>query len=189
MKPTYIEGFVAVSMEEFTEDVVKGTPWAEKTTARRECFMSAGGGVSYTYGKGRGVRTYTSIDFTPFVADVMKLVNDEMAYRGFRPMNGCFLNYYEHDRQHLGWHADDFEGMDHKAPVCVVSLGEVRDIWWRLNGEKGEVPLECRQALGHGSLFVMPPGMQHTHQHRIPKGDRKMGPRVSLTFRRFGAQT
>ncbi len=36
-----------------------------------------------------------------------------------------------------------------------------------------------------GSLFIMPPGMQHTHEHRIPKGDRAMGGRISLTFRRF----
>ena len=100
-------------------------------------------------------------------------------------MNGAFLNRYENEKQHLGWHSDDFVEMDHTAPVCVVSFGEAREIWWRKIGESGLVPSEQRQKLSPGSLFIMPPGFQHTHEHRIPRGDREMTPRISLTFRRF----
>jgi len=182
--PIYEDGICA-SSPEIVAGVLTGTPWIDRTSARRECFMSEGGGVSYTYGKGRGVRTYESGPYTEFVEGVLAEVNVEMAKRGWTAMNGCFLNCYDNDHQHLGWHADDFDKMDHTAPVVVVSFGEARDIWWRLNGEKGEVPLDQRQMLESGSLFIMPPGMQHTHQHRIPKGSRSMGARVSLTFRRF----
>jgi hypothetical protein len=31
----------------------------------------------------------------------------------------------------------------------------------------------------------MLPGMQDTHYHRIPKSDREVGPRISLTFRGY----
>jgi alkylated DNA repair dioxygenase AlkB len=165
--------------------VIESTPWLDRTEARRECFMSDGGGVSYTYGKGRGVRTYTSIDYTDTVRNVLGKVNVVMAENGWGDMNGCFLNCYEHDRQHLGWHADDFREMDHSCPVVVVSFGEAREIWWRPFGESGIVPEDQRKLLDSGSLFIMPPGMQHTHEHRIPKGSCSMGPRVSMTFRRF----
>ena len=147
--------------------------------------MSEGGGVSYTYGQGRGVRTYTSIPYNAEVLDVLNAVNRLMDDHGWGHMNGCFLNAYRNERQHLGWHADDFVKMDHTCPVVVVSFGQKREIWWREVGASGQVLPENRRLLEHGSVFIMPPGMQHTHQHRIPKGGHKMGERVSMTFRAF----
>jgi alkylated DNA repair dioxygenase AlkB len=162
-------------------------PWIRVTETRAECFM-AHGPVSYTYGQGRGVRTYTAVPFAAGVRECMAEVNAYLAMFPWGPMTGCFLNRYDHQHDHLGWHADDFRGMDHSRPVVVVSFGEPREIWWRLNGVQGEVPPERRQRLGDGSIFVMPPGFQQAYQHRIPKGDRAMGPRVSLTFRAFFEQ-
>ena len=184
MTPIYIPGEVDAS-ESFTEALLEDTPWLDRTEARGECFMSKGGGISYTYGQGRGVRTYTSCDYTFAVETVLSHVNVLMDKYGWGHMNGCFLNLYRHDRQHLGWHADDFRKMDHSCPVVVVSFGEPREIWWRKKGERGAVPAGNRQLLEPGSVFIMPPGMQFTHEHRIPKGSRNMGPRVSMTFRRF----
>ena len=42
--------------------------------------------------------------------------------------------------------------------------------------------------LGHGSAAIMAPGMQDTHEHRIPKSSRQCGVRISLTFRGYVAQ-
>lgn len=181
-RPRYIE----TSMEDMhVDNIIESTDWLEATSARRECFMSDNGGLSYTYGKGRGVRTYTSIPYNGLVKEVLNKVNEQMKSMGYMEMNGCFLNYYEDERQHLGWHADDFINMDHEAPVVVISFGEPREIWWREIGVTGKTPPERIQLLENGSMFIMPPGFQHTHEHRIPKGGRTMGPRVSLTFRRF----
>ena len=166
--------------------LISDTPWLDRTATRRECFMSESGGISYTYGQGRGVRTYQSVPYTPIVRDVLWGVNNLLATRGYpTPLNGCFLNCYMDEHQHLGWHADDFERMDHGYPIVSVSFGQPREIWWRLRGATGQTPSDCRKLLESGSVFVMPPGMQNTHEHRIPKGDRLMSPRVSLTFRRF----
>lgn len=183
--PIYIPNFAFIPRADVSA-FIGSIAWLDRTSARMECFMSEGeGGVEYTYGEGRGERTYTSIPMTPRVANVMAQVNEELARRSWGPMNGCFLNYYPTRSNALGWHADDFRRMDHTRPVAVVSWGAEREIWWRANGESGVVPPENRQLLGHGSLFVMPPGFQHTHQHRIPKGDREVEGRVSLTFRAF----
>lgn len=170
-----------------TAEFLTEIPWVDRTETRSECFMAYGDPYPYTYGQGRGVRTYNSIPMTPLVGFVMEGLNrwlqDNISSYG--PMTGCFLNRYLNHLQHLGWHADDFAGMDHSKCVAVISLGVTREIWWRDIGDKGEVPPDCRQALEHGSLFIMPPGMQHVKQHRIPKGSREMGPRISLTFRAF----
>jgi alkylated DNA repair dioxygenase AlkB len=97
----------------------------------------------------------------------------------------CFLNGYDDGKDHLGWHADDSPEMDDARPILIVTFGAEREIWFRKNGAgPGErTPLR----LGHGSLCEMKPGMQDTHQHRIPKGDREYGPRISLTFRGYVA--
>lgn len=160
--------------------LLKNIPWESRTETRSECFMSDPV-KEYTYGKGKGIRSYTSVPYIKEVKDVMNDLNE----RTQSDYNGCFLNRYDHQLQHLGWHSDDFIEMDQNHPVASISFGEPREIWWRVIGETGEVPDDQKQLLEHGSLFVMPPGFQLTHQHRIPKGSKEMKERVSLTFRKF----
>lgn len=183
MRPSYLPayGYVPISIDELRHEV----PWKRYTETRSECFMAPGEPYTYTYGKGIGVRSYTSIPLVPVVGRALRLVNEVLAKRNYGLMNGCFLNRYDHEREHLGWHADDFEGMDHDRPVVVMSFGAERELWWRRNGDEGVVPPERRIRLESGSLLIMPPGFQHKYQHRIPKGDRPMDVRISLTFRAF----
>lgn len=183
MEPVYIEEFVdAVPIQIWIDEV----DWMRVTETRMEAFMSDPAGLSYTYGKGAGVRQYMSGPYTPRVVKILEEVN---AKRG-TSLNGCFLNRYDDAHQHLGWHSDDFLEMDHSEPVSVVSFGEAREIWWRSiedvkNTPSGSPTPYKSQVLAPGSLFEMPAGFQFLFQHRIPKGSRKMGPRVSLTFRKF----
>ena len=162
-------------------DLIAETTWVSVTPSRHECFMSASA-ETYTYGSGPGARTYSPVPYTETVAEVQRRLN-----RHGSRYNVCFLNRYDDEKQQLGWHADDSPGMNHDHPIAVVSFGQPREIWWRENGQKGVIPPEQRQLLASGSLFVMPPGFQRTHQHRIPKGDRAMTARVSLTFREYRA--
>lgn len=187
MKPIYLpDVFPHVTLDEIRDT----TPWIKVTEARLECFMSASS-ETYTYGSGVGVRTYTPGPYSILVAviqatlntHVSDVLNEHPAMSG--KYNVCFLNRYDNAAMQLGWHADDTPGMNHDHPIAVVSFGQPREIWWRENAQKGVIPPEQRQLLGHGSLFVMPPGMQRTHQHRIPKGDRPMSTRISLTYRNY----
>jgi alkylated DNA repair dioxygenase AlkB len=187
MRPYYFRpGFLGISLD----DILNSTPWIQVTDARLECFMSATTDT-YTYGEGRGVRTYTSVPYSPLVLDIQCQLNrDDIggldgAMGAVFKYNVCFLNRYDSATMQLGWHSDDSPGMDHEHPIAVVSFGQPREIWWRERGQTGIIPADQRQLLEHGSIFVMPAGMQRTHQHRIPKGDKPMSTRVSLTYRHY----
>ncbi len=171
-----------------TADDLALIPWGTFTETRQECFMALEP-TKYTYGSGRGVRTYESIPYIVWVENIRQELNrggqERETLDDLYSYNVCFLNHYTDSGQHLGWHSDDSPGMSHEHPIAVVSFGQPREIWWRRIGQKGEIPPEQRQLLGNNSLFVMPPGFQLEYQHRIPKGDRTMGPRTSLTFRHY----
>lgn len=170
-KPLYQKDFIKNPDELFNK--LMQLEWLEVTEARKEYFMSDQQ-RSYTYGKDQFAREYFS---NPFLSEIKELVEDTY--------NVCFLNRYDNQKNQLGWHSDSSPTMDNDHPIAVISLGAEREIWWRKIGDKGVVPLEDRQLLNNGSLFIMPPSFQLTHQHRIPKCDHECGIRISLTYRRY----
>lgn len=154
--------------------------WEHRDAPREECFMSLVP-LSYTYGKGVGERTYHSLAFHPLVLELMNKLNSEFNSE----YNICFLNYYKSEKEHLGWHADDSPEMDKTHPIAVVSFGADRLIYIKEKEYRGEIPKDDQYMLGNCSLFIMPAGMQETHYHKIPKGDKPCGGRISLTFRKY----
>jgi len=173
MKPIYTAGYTEGNM---VSRLINEVNWVNAQKARGECFMSH---VPRQYQYIENGPVYDSISMHPLVDELMQKVNKEFGYG----LDVCFLNYYTDQTKALGWHADDSEPIDQTQPIAVISFGQPREIWWKPNEYTGVVPQEWRQLLGDGSLFVMPAGMQDTHKHRIPKGDRVMGPRISLTYR------
>lgn len=154
--------------------------WLEVTEARKEYFMSDEP-RSYRYGTPPYDREYQSSPYSDTVKGIQTALNEIFE----RDYNVCFLNRYDTQQNQLGWHADDSPTMDHDHPIAVVSFGAAREIWWKPKDQKGVVPPEQRQLLADNSLFVMPGGFQRDHLHRIPKADRAVGCRISLTFRRY----
>ena len=145
--------------DEIKEELL-GLNWITKRTARHEYFMSDVE-RDYSYGAGSGAETYKSQPFSPLVKQLMEKINAEFHVNH----NVCFLNKYDDEHQHLGWHADDFDGMDHTQPISIVSYGAEREIWLKsklgfkcstCNGT-GEEPLcpACNEC--HGSLWVKSP--------------------------------
>jgi len=184
-KPIYVPSFIS-NPDNAYQRILDEVAWIEEQERRRECFM-AHQPTDYQYLPMEGAPVYHSGAYHPLVEEIEQRINAEFGCS----MNLCFLNHYAHQRQALGWHADDADIIDQTQPIVVVSLGAVREIWTRpssiVDGErvshKGEIPHEWRYTLENGSVFIMPPGFQNTHQHRIPKGDREMDGRISLTYR------
>jgi len=174
----YFKNYIEKPDEVF--DHLLGLNWLNVTEARMEYFMSDVP-RSYTYGSPPHDREYHSSVYTDVVKSIQNKLNEESGFK----YNVCFLNRYNTQKNQLGWHADDSPTMDYDHPIAVISFGAEREIWWKPQEDKGAVPPEQRQLLSHGSLFVMPSGFQNTHFHRIPKADREVGVRVSLTFRRY----
>jgi len=153
-------------------------PWERRTDARRECFM-AYAPSTYTYGTGRGVRTYHSTEVTEYVHQVMTLINAE----NHSSYNACFLNYYEGQRNALGWHADDSPEFDPEHPIAVVSFGAPRYIYFRPKGAKGHAT--DKVLLEDCSVLIMAAGMQEDWEHKIPRHTEPCDARISMTLRKL----
>lgn len=153
-------------------------PWEDRGAPRREAFLSKNAPVLYTYGSGTHFRTYESSPIPDFMKDFWE---DAEEFAGCE-FELCFSNGYANERNHLGWHADDSDSVDDSRPILVVSIGAEREIWFRKNGEENKTDIH-KMKLKSGSGLLMLPGVQDTHQHRIPKADRKMDKRISFTFR------
>ena len=182
MKPLYLQNYLENPNELY--NALLSLDWLNVTEARREYFMSLTP-RNYTYGKGVGQREYQSNPFSESIKKILDKLNDSFnlfgdnVYRNDK-YNVCFLNRYDAGKNQLGWHRDDVDGT-----IAVISLGAEREIWWKLQEEKGVVPFENRQKLASGSLFIMPAGFQGKYFHKIPRSDRECGTRISLTFREY----
>jgi alkylated DNA repair dioxygenase AlkB len=190
-------------------------PWVRHDKVpRRECYFNEFD-APYAYGKPEFARTYLPTpEWHPIVkyiqAQLEKYLDEQLDMK--MRMEVCFLNGYEDGHDQLGWHADDSPEMDDDRPIVTISLGAEREIWFRRNEENAhrafynhvgklydkttaseqekqfylDIRKPERLKLGNGSIAIMMPGMQDTHEHRIPKSDKHdCGPRISLTFRGY----
>lgn len=176
---TYVENFVE------TPERVMGILQAELVWERRENTPRSEVYFNdlpepYTYGVGKGRRTYHPQVFHPEVLAIRKKLEDLCGCK----FEVCFLNCYLNQSDALGWHADNSEEMDDARPIATVSLGVEREIWFRPNGLENSQNI-TKIKLENGSCCLMLPGMQDTHQHRIPKASFQCGERISLTFRGY----
>lgn len=176
-QPIYVPDFVVAEGASRAFNTMWDTlDWERRDGAPRREYWQNDYGLAYTYGKNEGERTYEAKRWVPIVDVWRNAINERYGYA----LDCCFINGYNDEKDSLGWHADDSPEMNPAQPVISLSLGEERNIMVR-NNESREIETF---RLGHGSLFIMPPGFQQTHQHKIPKGDRQgMGPRISLTYR------
>lgn len=155
--------------------------WNAAAGNRREYYCNDTG-ETYTYGQGKGERSYGAQPWHPLLKDAQRAAELETQTR----QESVVINGYADANDHLGWHADDSPEMDDQRPICVISFGAERDIMFRPQvSRSGADPADAieRLRLGNGSLLIMAPGMQDTHHHRIPKAGRVVGKRVSMTFR------
>lgn len=188
IKPIYLPNFgnlnKGLTVQEFNSlmfEEVEKLEWLTERSARKEYFMSTKD-REYSYGnRHQGDVNYKSEPFIFSVQEFMEFTNKT----NNTEFNVCFLNRYENEQQHLGWHADDFPGMREDQPIAVLSLGAEREIWWKEQNFKGVIPPENKQLLEHGSLWIMPAGFQDVYFHKIPKHGQPCGVRISLTFRSF----
>lgn len=164
--------------------LLKAIPWLQvANTPRREAFMALDPALTYSYGNDNSRRRKV-FQAAAMPTAVRVLLDGLNATRGSQ-YNVAVGNAYADQHQKLGWHADDSPEQDSQHPIAVVSFGAPRELWTRPNGRPGLPPPEDRYLLGPGSLFVMPPGYQETHQHRIPCHPEPCGGRISLTFRKL----
>ena len=185
---TYIPNFVPNADEAFARLQGELT-WERREDVPRSEYYCNDNPKPYVYGRDRGRRLYEPRPYHK----VILAIRDGLEIRTGAILDVCFLNMYLDQSDQLGWHADDSPEMDGARPVVSVSLGVEREIWFRPKGSPKPPsgmtdPNIEKLLLGHGSAAIMAPGMQDTHEHRIPKSSRQCGVRISLTFRGYVAQ-
>jgi len=164
--------------------------WERRGDTPRSEFYSNDVGEPYTYGNGAGRRTYLARPYHAEVLAIRKRLEEFVAssfvfHQPVKPVfEVCFLNRYLNQSDALGWHSDSSPEMDDDRPIATISLGVEREIWFRPNGKENLEKI-TKLKLGNGSMCLMHPGMQDTHQHRIPKAGFQCGERISLTFRGY----
>lgn len=176
----YVRGYLNAAYAHHLFNTLRNDlAWERREDAPRSEYWTNDFGQSYTYGHGRGQRTYEHRPMHMEIDAIRKYIEQT---NDVPQLEGCFLNMYEDGTDALGWHSDDDPGIDHTRPIAVVTLGQGRTLQYKKIGEKGNEAINSI-FLEPGSLLLMNPGMQQTHLHRIPKVQEVIGPRISLTYR------
>ena len=149
--------------------LIDEVPWDTRMQAR----LTASYGLPYDYAG-------MSYEAQPMLAPLHELCGRIAARLGFEP-NNCLLNYYMDGRSKMGFHADDITVLEGDTGVAIVSLGGVRPLRFRRQGDP-TVRHELRQE--PGSLLYMPQEVHRGWVHAIPRVP-QAEPRISLTFRRL----
>ena len=96
--------------------------------------------------------------------------------------NYVLVNRYRDGRDALGWHADDEADLGPEPIIATVSVGATRTLRLRPRRPSGGRGVGCE--LAHGSLLLMWGACQRDYKHCVPRTARRVGERVSFTFRR-----
>lgn len=189
---TLITGEIA-NPHEWLKALSENLAWERVGDTPRDEYFASDIGLPYTYGRDAGVRTYYPKDWNVGLRFLQKQAEFWTRMIG-QPckLELVFLNKYNDGKDQLGWHADNSPEMDDNRPIVIISFGAAREIWFRERPSDDPLNTDTKAItkvlLPSGSICIMPPGMQDTHQHRIPKsGDMNCGPRISLTFRGFAS--
>ena len=117
---------------------------------------------------------------------VLDTVNSKLGFS----FNSILINKYLNKNVSLGWHQDNEPIVDKSTPIASLSIGCARRFQITDNKDDWMANQWLEQCLHDNSIFVMKPGLQTTHYHRIDRGAEEADPtergtRYSLTFRRL----
>jgi alkylated DNA repair dioxygenase AlkB len=115
----------------------------------------------------------------PWSALIMFIKNEieEVCQTNFTTV---LLNNYRNGKDSNGWHADNEKELGRDPIIASVSFGAERVFQLKHNTKKD---IKQNVILQHGSLLIMKGSTQHFYKHQIPKTEKKIGPRINLTFR------
>lgn len=109
------------------------------------------------------------------------LLHRLLLYTG-RKYNSVALNRYENGDQHIGFHSDKEHNLVKDVTIAGISFGSRRPMSFK-NKISGRKELEVY--LDDGSLIYIDYPTNNHWLHAIPKVKKKIGPRISLTFRQL----
>ncbi|MEO0442619.1 MAG: alpha-ketoglutarate-dependent dioxygenase AlkB [Pseudomonadota bacterium] len=100
---------------------------------------------------------------------------------GSLTFNSVLANCYRSGQDSVAWHSDDEPELGKNPVVACLSLGAERQFQLRHRYQK-QLPVQ-KLTLKTGSLLIMSGAIQHYWHHQVPKTAKKVGERLSLTYR------
>lgn len=92
----------------------------------------------------------------------------------------ALLNLYRDGKDSVSWHRDKERHWGVEPVIASVSLGAERTFQFR-NTEDKKVVRSIQ--LAPGSLLIMKGTSQRCWEHHLPKTNKRIGPRLNITFR------
>lgn len=92
----------------------------------------------------------------------------------------ALLNLYRDGKDGVGWHRDKEKPWGPEPVIASLSLGAARTFQMRYTVNKKIIR---SVELTPGSLVIMKGLSQQRWEHRIPKTNKRIGPRLNITFR------
>ncbi|HLN54507.1 MAG TPA: alpha-ketoglutarate-dependent dioxygenase AlkB [Bacteroidales bacterium] len=92
----------------------------------------------------------------------------------------ALLNLYRDGKDGVGWHRDKEKPWGLDPVIASLSLGAARTFQMRYKENKQIIK---SVELTPGSLIIMKGLSQRCWEHRIPKTNKRIGPRLNITFR------
>ncbi|MCP4492900.1 MAG: alpha-ketoglutarate-dependent dioxygenase AlkB, partial [Gammaproteobacteria bacterium] len=142
------------------------------------------GDQTYSYSKETAKLPLHSLT-SSVVGEVLDCVNNRLG----TSFNSVLVNKYANKNVALGWHQDDEPIVDQSAPIATLSFGATRRFCISNSPRRAEQSQLFIVDLKPNSVFVMKPGLQQSHYHRVSAGrdniSEECGVRYSLTFRQL----
>src|SRR5579883_1099829 len=117
----------------------------------------------------------------PELPDALRETADAVRSLTSIDFNSIGLNFYRDGRDSVAPHNDRLEDLQRSFPIALLSLGATR----RMEIRSKHPPRRALHLdLEAGSLLLMSWRTQLNYDHGIPKTRAKVGPRISVAFRR-----
>lgn len=133
------------------------------------------------YANNDNAYTYSNITMkpNPFTKELL-LIKKELEKVCTISFTSCLLNLYRDGQDSNGWHSDNEKELGHNPIIASCSFGQAR--WFHFK-HKNNKNLKQKILLQPGSLLLMQGKTQECWLHQIPKTQKKVEPRINLTFR------
>lgn len=159
--------------DHFYKTLLADTPWQQHTRQMYEKKIPDPRLTAYYGGSNGHAWTPTLLTLKSQVEAVSQI-----------QFNRVLLNYYRDGNDSVAWHSDTLPKDGKHHAIASLTFGETRVFKVRHKHQKGSPQLDI--LLKHGSLLLMGETMQDHYEHHVPKTNRKIGPRINLTFRIAG---
>lgn len=210
---TYIPNFIKDSDRLF-KALLEELAWVRIGLTPRSEYYCNDTNVPYTYGTGQFARTYEVQPYSQAILDIRAAIeieakaNLDVCFLNHYHDSSDQLGWHADDSPEMDYARPiaivslgaKREIYFRKTPgnFCPDCMGKIGQIHSFICNHGDGVVIEEEHTtkflfneslekiwLEPGSLCLMAPGMQDTHQHRIPKAGYVCGPRISLTFRGY----